>query len=244
MNVYDLFPTRFVAAADLNGKSFTLTIRSVTLEDMQSHDQKTVTKPCLWFTNATKGMVLNKTNTMIIADMYGPETDGWAGKRITIYATKVRAFGKLEEAVRVREEVPPAPTPPTQAAQVEEPSGLDDEDDDMDVTIDPETGEIIAPAASPNGAAGGGDIDGDALFAPATDRPKQPDTLSQAQLTRLNIVGTDLHGKQWDAVRPTLVLDASKGAVKSAKELTRDEATVLIRQLETELKHARNGVVA
>jgi hypothetical protein len=61
----------------------------------------------------------------------------------------------------------------------------------------------------------------------------------------LNILGTDLHGKQqWDAIRPKLVLDASKGAVKSAKELTRDEAQVLIAQLEAELKHARNGKVA
>src|SRR3954469_20455527 len=107
MNVEDLFPTRFIAAADLNGKSFTLTIRSVTLEDMQSHDNKTVTKPVAWFSNAAKGLVLNRTNCMIIADLHGPETDAWTGKQIVIYATKVRAFGKMEDAIRVREELPP-----------------------------------------------------------------------------------------------------------------------------------------
>ena len=127
MNVHDLFPTRFIAAADLNGKSFTLTIRNVTLEDMQSHDNKTVTKPVAWFTNAAKGMVLNRTNTMVIADLYGPETDAWAGKRITIYATQVRAFGKMEPAIRVRPEVP-APPKATEVP-VDEPSGLDDDED-------------------------------------------------------------------------------------------------------------------
>lgn len=232
MNVYDLFPTRFVAAADLNGKSFTLTIRSVTLEDMQSHDQKTVTKPCLWFSNATKGMVLNKTNTMIIADLYGPETDAWTGKRITIYATKVRAFGKLEEAVRVREEVPAEPKPPT-SSQVEEPSGLDDDEaDSLDITLDPDTGEIV---------------DGDVLFAPSEPSTgKQPGRLSQPQMTRLNILGSDLHGKRWEAERHALVSEVTNGAYTSCKELTPDEATLIIKQLEAELKHARNanGVAA
>jgi len=223
MNVYDLFPTRFVAAADLNGKSFTLTIRSVTLEDMQSHDQKTVTKPCLWFSNATKGMILNKTNTMIIAAMYGPETDQWAGKRITIYATKVRAFGKLEEAVRVREEVPP--TPPAASAQVEEPSGLDDDDDGLDVTLDPETGDVLFAKDEPRNG-------------------KQPGTLSQAQLTKLHILGADVYGSEWPQYRPGMVDDASNGRVKSSKDLSPAEASVLINNLELKLKaHAANGKV-
>jgi hypothetical protein len=140
MNVNELFPTRFIAAADLNGKSFTLTIRNVTLEDMQSHDNKTVTKPVAWFTNATKGMVLNRTNTMIIAGLYGVETDLWAGRRITIYATKVRAFGKLEDAIRVREEIPAPPTtgsPLGQAAVVEDQSALDEDEDLFEADAEP-----------------------------------------------------------------------------------------------------------
>lgn len=232
MNVYDLFPTRFVAAADLNGKQFTLTIRSVTLEDMQSHDQKTVTKPCLWFSNATKGMVLNKTNTMIIADLYGPETDAWAGKRITIYATKVRAFGKLEEAVRVREEVPPEPKPTAASAQVEEPSGLDDDDDGLDITIDPETGEIM---------------DGDVLFAP-TGKGKQPDDASPAQLLRLTKLMAQLHGAGWGQLEPKLAQDASGSpseghSVSQFSELKAVEAQVLIGKLEAGIKQAQNGKV-
>ncbi len=124
MKVNDLFPTRFVAAADLQGRSFTLTIRSVTLEDMQSHDNQTVTKPVAWFTNAAKGLVLNRTNCMTIADLYGMETDDWVGKSIIIYATKVRSFGKIVDAIRVRAEVPAPPKMPA----VEEQSGIDDDD--------------------------------------------------------------------------------------------------------------------
>lgn len=233
MNVYDLFPTRFIAAADLNGKSFTLTIRSVTLEDMQSHDNKTVTKPVAWFTNATKGLVLNRTNTMIIAALHGPETDHWAGKQIVIYATQVRAFGKLEPAIRVREEIPAQPKPhpegSRQAVQVEEqsaPEGLpDDEEDSLDITLDPDTGEII---------------DGDVLFAPA-GKGKSPDDVSPAQLLRLTKLMVQLYGADWGQLEPKLAQDASTGSVSQFSELKVKEAQVLIGKLEAGIKHAQSA---
>jgi hypothetical protein len=231
MKVADLFPTRFIASADLNGKSFILTIRSVTLEDMQSHDNKTVTKPVAWFTNAAKGLVLNRTNCMIIADLHGMDTDDWVGKQIVIHATKVRAFGKMEDAIRVKPEIPPAqPKPTVNAAQAEEPSGLDDDDDGLDITLDPETGEIRSAD--------------EALWEPNAPVTAKPNRLSPAQMTRLNVLGVDVHGKRWDAERPQLVSEVTNGAATSCKELTPDEATLLIRQLEAELKHARNGVHA
>lgn len=65
---------------------------------------------------------------------------------------------------------------------------------------------------------------------------KKPDLLSQAQLTRLNILGADLYGKAWDEQRPKLVEAVSKGAVKSSKELAPAEAEVLIKGMERRLK--------
>jgi hypothetical protein len=239
MNVNDIFPSRFLKAHDLAGKPYTLTIKAVTLEDL-GHGAEKESKLAISFEKATKMMLLNRTNAMIIASLYGPETDQWLGKAVTVYAARVKAFGAWHDALRIKEQIPArnvGAEKMTEAMQEQPP--IDDENDLLDVdeaddlrgTIDPETGEII---------------DGDALFAPAEpSKGKQPDTLSLVQLQRLNILGTDLHGKQqWDAIRPKLVLDASKGAVKSAKELTRDEAQVLIAQLEAELKHARNGKVA
>jgi hypothetical protein len=216
MNVNDIFPTRFVSAADLNGKSFTLTIRSVTLEDMQSHDNKTVTKPVAWFTNAAKGLVLNRTNTMIIAELYGPETDAWAGKRITIYATKVRAFGKMEDAIRVREEVPPpVPTKPAAA------SAPVDEDD--------------AAAGLPTADA--------SIWDTATPSSKSPDDASPAQLLRLTKLMAQAYGADWGRYEAECAQQASKGAVDRFSDLKAVEATVLDRKLEAGLGQVTNGKV-
>ncbi len=65
---------------------------------------------------------------------------------------------------------------------------------------------------------------------------KKTNLLSQAQLKRLNIVGSDLYGKEWDDQRPKLVQAVSKGTVTSSKELTPGEATVLIRGMEKKLQ--------
>lgn len=132
MKMSQVFPTRFLTASDLGGKSYTLTIREVKMEEMQSHDSKTVIKPVCWFSNAQKGFVLNVTNARTIVALYGDESDDWKGKRITIFATRVKAFGKLEDAIRVKEEVPAEPMPTAKAAHIEEASDLDDLDDLMD----------------------------------------------------------------------------------------------------------------
>lgn len=136
MNVHDLFPSRYITAADLNGGNYTLTIKSVVMEDMQSHDNKKVTKPVVRFANAQKSMVLNRTNCMIIAALYGDETDGWAGKRIAIYPTQVRAFGKMQDCIRVKEEIPALPKPVAQAPSVEERAEIDDDEDVADYDDD------------------------------------------------------------------------------------------------------------
>lgn len=234
MNVNDIFPTRFVAAADLNGKSFTLTIRSVTLEDMQSHDNKTVTKPVAWFTNAAKGLVLNRTNTMIIADLYGPETDDWAGKQIIIYATKVRAFGKMEDAIRVREEIPAQPKPVAEAAQVEDHSGPDDDD----AGALPVADDSIFSAAATAGVLAAGDE-----FDTARPSTKQPDDASPAQLLRLTKLMVQLYGADWGHLEPKLAQDVSTGSVSQFSDLKVKEAQVLIGKLEAGIKQAQNGKV-
>ena len=132
MKISQVFPSKYLTAADLNGKTFTLTIKSVTLETMQTHDNKQVKKPVCWFEKAQKGFVMNVTNAKIVAALYGDETDEWPGKRITIYPTKVRAFGQMSDAIRVREEVPALPKPVAQAAQVDDQTDLDDDEDVAD----------------------------------------------------------------------------------------------------------------
>ena len=135
MKISTIFPSKYVAAEDLNGKPITLTITTCTLEEMQSHDNQKVSKPVVYFAKATKGLVLNRTNATIIADLYGDETDAWTGKRITIYPTRVKAFGKTVDAIRVREEVPAQPKPAPVNVPVEEPT-IDDVEDRIDHNSD------------------------------------------------------------------------------------------------------------
>ena len=136
MNVHDIYGSKYLTAHDLGGKSFTLTIKAVTLEEMRTHDQKVVKKMVLWFAGANKGLVANRTNAMIVAGLYGPETDSWLQRRITIYPTQVRAFGSMQDCIRVREEVPSVPKPVAQAPTVEDTSGLDDPEDVTDYNGD------------------------------------------------------------------------------------------------------------
>lgn len=99
MNINQVYPRKYAIGQDIDGKQPTLAIRSVTLEQMgEAHDRK----PVIWFTGAKKGVVLNKTMARAIADMYGPETDDWTGKYVTLYTEAVRAFGEDHLAIRVR----------------------------------------------------------------------------------------------------------------------------------------------
>ena len=116
MNVHQMFPSRYVTAFDLNGSDVTAKILRVGIEEMRSQ-RGTENKPVVYFENAKKAMVLNKTNAMTIASLYGPETDDWAGKMITLYATDVDAFGKTQRAIRIR---PQAPADNNADKQIEE----------------------------------------------------------------------------------------------------------------------------
>ena len=40
-------------------------------------------------------MLLNRTNAMIIASLYGPETDSWLGKAVTVYAARRQSLRNL-----------------------------------------------------------------------------------------------------------------------------------------------------
>ena len=105
-----LFPSQYLGAHDLMGKDAVVTIDRVVVEELKTASG-TERKPVVHFVKKEKRLVLNKTNGTTIAAMYGNEVNGWTGKRITLYATTVSAFGKETEALRVR------PTPPAAATK-------------------------------------------------------------------------------------------------------------------------------
>ena len=133
MNIHDIFPSRYVRAADLQGRRVTVTIKHVAVERMGKDGEA---KPVVYFRNATKGLVLNRTNAMIIASLYGPETDAWTGKAITLYPTQVRAFGATHDCIRVAQEKAVMGHPAAGQPVTEETPALDDTDDVLDNPFD------------------------------------------------------------------------------------------------------------
>lgn len=182
MNIYDLFPSPYVRAADLPVNGIVVTIKNIVIEDLRNNKTKKIErKPVMYFRGAKKGMVLNKTNGFIIAGLYGPEMDGWAGQRIELYPTRVEAFGTMQDAIRVRDRryepaskgLPPlgAATPVEQTPVLESQEDVldhepEDEDEDGDFrAVDAETDEILQGAAPTQRS-------GCPLGAPAPPRPE------------------------------------------------------------------------
>lgn len=132
MNINEAFPSDYLKASDLGNKTVTVAIESVDLVDIgQGRDKEQ--KILVRFTGKQKGLICNKTNATTIGKLYGPETDGWIGQRITLQAREVEFGGEMVWAIRVSLQKPgqmtgqiqPKPTPPTAptAPQLSEPEG-------------------------------------------------------------------------------------------------------------------------
>lgn len=96
MNINDVFPSNFLKASDLHGRKLRLTISEVRMEKMGQEE-----KPVLYFEGKDKGLVLNKTKAGILSAAYSPETEGWRGKEVAIYPTKVSFQGQMVDAIGV-----------------------------------------------------------------------------------------------------------------------------------------------
>lgn len=102
--------SRFLKAEDLRHQEHKVTISNVVLEEME--DDKTgmpMTKLALMFQGIEKGVLLNKTNSDVLVDCYGGDTDGWINKSITLYPTMVNFGGKAVPAIRLRPNFDTAP---------------------------------------------------------------------------------------------------------------------------------------
>ena len=65
-------------------------------------------KPLAYFKESKSGkpLALNATNCKAIAGMYGNDTDGWIGKRVTLFPTTTQMGSETVECIRVRPKVP------------------------------------------------------------------------------------------------------------------------------------------
>lgn len=82
--VGELFPSRWLKADDLGGRSFNLTVVKVTIEELDGLQGKHWT-PVLWFDSAKKQLALNKTQSMAMAEITGtPVIADWAGAQVQL----------------------------------------------------------------------------------------------------------------------------------------------------------------
>lgn len=80
----DLYPGRFLKAADFKGKKVTLTIGDVNIEELEGEGGKKV-KATLAFKETEKQLVTCKTNGLCIKAMFGRTLAEWVGKRVTLF---------------------------------------------------------------------------------------------------------------------------------------------------------------
>lgn len=97
MDINAAFPSTYLKAADLQGRNVPVIIEYVEMEDIGGDH-----KPVIHFKGKERGLVLNKTNASTIAQMHGSDTDGWAGKSITLFASQTDFQGRSVPCIRVR----------------------------------------------------------------------------------------------------------------------------------------------
>jgi hypothetical protein len=101
MKTSERFPSRFVQASDLPPEGTVVRIDKVRKEKVgQGSDQKE--KPVVSFTNASKGLVLNRVNNDAIVDLFGDDDRDWHGQKIELYPTTTTFGSKTVPCVRVR----------------------------------------------------------------------------------------------------------------------------------------------
>ena len=127
MNVSEAYPSRHLSATDLKGQRVTLQVASVIL-DKVGDDQKLV----MSFVDKKKGLVLNKTNATMCAEIFNTQdTDEWTGKHLVLYPTKTDYQGRRVDCIRI-DKAPKGTGKPPKPAPAPVPNTSDDGDPGLD----------------------------------------------------------------------------------------------------------------
>ena len=99
-NVNDIYPSKWMRAADLKGASHRITIQDVDtglIGEGDAAKQQII----LELRGDWKPLGLNKTNAQAIAELFGEDTDDWIGQEVVVFPTRVDFSGKMVDAIRV-----------------------------------------------------------------------------------------------------------------------------------------------
>ncbi len=106
MNINKAFPSKFLKASDFDDVDTPCTIKRVVMEQAGQGNEDPE-KPVIYFREFEKGLICNKTNSNIIAKLYGDETDQWIGQKVVLWVNHdVQFKGEMVSAIRVRSRAP------------------------------------------------------------------------------------------------------------------------------------------
>lgn len=88
------------------GEEMLLTIERFEGEEEVTTAEGKKQKQVLYFKENVPKMILNITNGNTLTALYGSHPEQWVGKQIQVYAASVKAFGKVQDALRIRDFVP------------------------------------------------------------------------------------------------------------------------------------------
>lgn len=105
---YEVYYKTFLGGWSFQGGDKTLTIKSIgkqEMYDMETGGQKTGIT--LMFEEEELPMVMNITNASTIAEVLGTNiVEDWIGRKIIVGTSRIKAFGKMHDAIRVRNQKP------------------------------------------------------------------------------------------------------------------------------------------
>ena len=94
----------YIGSHDLQpGQELKIVIESISKEQVHTPEGKVEECVVAKIKGAKKPMILNKTNMKIISKVLETNfIEEWSGKAVIIYVAKVKAFGEMVEALRVK----------------------------------------------------------------------------------------------------------------------------------------------
>jgi len=118
----EVFLSKYLKAADLNGRPVTITIKSAPYETLKNPEGKEQGKSVLYFVGGKKALPLNVVNWDSVAAICGDDTDAWPGHQIELYPAVTQMGPKTVPCIRIRRpqgtlplaarpSATPAPTP-------------------------------------------------------------------------------------------------------------------------------------
>jgi hypothetical protein len=96
---------------ELPNKEVTLTIDKIVDEEVVADGRKEICTVIHWKEKDYLPMIINITNKKAIAKLYNTkDTEKLKGKAVIIGIEKVKAFGDIHDALRIRKRIPPKKT--------------------------------------------------------------------------------------------------------------------------------------